>query len=70
MTSISRTRAVTLAPVRPNFKFCAQFWAAHYRKDIEMLELVWRREMELVKGLEHKSCEEQLRELGTFSPDK
>lgn len=33
-------------------------------KDIEVLEQVQRGEMELRKGLEHKSCEEWLRGLG------
>ena len=64
----SRWREVMLlslymALVGPPLEWCVQFWAPQHRKDVDIVEQVHQRAIEMLRGLEHMMYKERLRDV-------
>jgi len=58
------------ALIRPHLEYCIQVWGPQHRKDVELLDWDQRRSMMMLRGLQHLTYEDRLREMGLFSLEK
>ena len=56
--------------MRAHLEFFIQAWGPQHKKDVELLEKVQRRATKMIRGLEHLSYEERLRELRLLGFEK
>lgn len=56
--------------MRPYLECCIQLWSLQHKKGMDLFEWVQRRDIRMIKGLEHLSCQDRLRELGLLSLKK
>jgi len=66
-SSSGRRREVIIslfsALVTTQLEYCIQVWGPQYRKGVEHLD---RRARKMIKGMEHLSCEDSLKEWNLF----
>ena len=56
--------------VRPYSEYCSQVWGLQQDKDVELLKWVQRRATKTIRGLEHLSYEDRLRDLSCFNLER
>lgn len=58
------------ALMRPPLEYFVQFWEFNFKKDVDRLERVKRRDTKIIRGLENMEEEEMLKNLDLLSPEK
>ena len=66
----SRKREMMVPPLFGSCEAPSGVLCLQYRKDVELSEQVQSRATKMIRGLEHLSYEERLRELGLFGLQK